>query len=34
MEMGKSKENALIYMHVYIYTSTDIGTYIDTDTHR
>ena len=20
MEMGKSKENALIYMHVYIYT--------------
>ena len=33
MRMDKSKENKLIYMHMYICTHSDIQTYINTDTH-
>ena len=33
MRMNKSKENILIYLHMYIYTPTDIKTYTNTDTH-
>ena len=31
--MDKSKENTVIYMHIYIHTPTDIQTYVNTDTH-
>ena len=33
LRMNKSKENTLIYMHMYIHTQTYKQIYTDTDTH-
>ena len=31
--MNKSKENTLIYMHIYTHTHGHVNIYINTDTH-